>query len=129
MTPEQEQAVADFAMWANAERREGMTIRHLADNFAAHVEEDRKHFAKHDRRIQRLTDAMRDSGVRAPMASLSADDSGSIDIAVFGSKAKFQGPMALRIAVGLIVIVGIAFAGYTARAIAEKPASQQGAKP
>jgi hypothetical protein len=86
MTPEQEQAVADFAMWANAERRE-------------------------------------------PMASLSADDSGSIDIAVFGSKAKFQGPMALRIAVGLIVIVGIAFAGYTARAIAEKPASQQGAKP
>ena len=93
MTPEQEKAIADFAGWANEERRNGVTLtalyeaqRRLSDDFLAHVAEDKQRFDKQEQRWGRLRkwrEEVRSSiGVRATMPTLNPDDSGSIDISI-----------------------------------------------
>jgi hypothetical protein len=64
---------------------------------------------------------------REPMPSLSADDSGSIDIRLFGQRANFRGAVPVRIATA-ILLVGLATgivlsAGYGLRAATFHPSA------
>lgn len=116
MTPDQEKAVADFAEWANRERSQGHTIAKLFDRLFEHEAEDAKQFRRINRRLDR-------GGFRDPMPSLDPDDSGSIDIRVLGTRARFAGKWPVRAAIVAIAVVCVGVTGaLVGRALASQPA-------
>lgn len=108
-------------------RKRGITLeklydgqQNLANAFLKHVSEDRDRFAKHQARLDvhkewfaKLVKRETASAPhREPLPSLSADESGAIDVRIFGQRASFKGVLPVRIAAFLIVCAIAAAAVY-----------------
>jgi hypothetical protein len=104
-------------------------VRNVGDNISEMAAAQRAAFASLKRRMDRHHDriARLERPGRATMPSLSADDSGSIDISALGGNVKLRGTLPVRAAVAatlVALLVALGFAASQALARATPPPIQ-----
>lgn len=107
-----------------------VAIANVADNLGKLILDLRKAEAKAVRRFERHHErisALERPG-RPPMPSMSADDSGSIDISGLGGSVKLRGPLPVRAAIAIALALLLVAGGWVAHtAIASATPPQQSA--
>lgn len=85
----------------------------------------RRRLDRHHARIWALEHPNDDQSIRPPAPSLSSEDSGSIDIAALGARARFEGRLPVRVMLSLVVCLVLLAGGFLIHMAIAAPAPPQ----